>query len=219
MEWLRKLGHVFAVFEAQDSGNICFGVEQDGKKLFVKYAGARPMNFQGNPIDAVNRLKQSIPLYRALKHPHLIELIDHFSLEKGYAAVFEWHEGGCLHSPWSFPPPAKYNHPDSPYYRYRQLSVEKRLNSIDAILSFHQHVESMGYVAVDFYDGSILYDFKNDITKIVDIDFYRQAPTYNEIGEKFWGSPRFKSPEEFTYGAPIDARTMCLQWEQSLLDY
>lgn len=62
-------------------------------------------------------------------------------------------------------------------------------------------------VAVDFYDGSILYDFHNHQTKICDIDFYRQVPAINDIGEQFWGAARSKSPEEYTLGAPIDART------------
>lgn len=64
-----------------------------------------------------------------------------------------------------------------------------------------------GYVAVDFYDGSILYNFANDETRICDIDFYRAKPTVNDLGENFWGSSRFKSPEEFILGAPIDEVT------------
>ncbi|MEI5906649.1 serine/threonine protein kinase [Bacillus spongiae] len=206
-EWLHSLGHVFSVFDEQDSGNICFGLERDGKKRFVKFAGSRPLDFSGNPQDAVTRLKKAIPLYSTLKHPHLIELVDHFSVKSGYVAVFEWFEGECLHSHWSFPPPAKYNHPKSPFFRYRHLPIEKRLKSLDTIFSFHAFVESKGYVAVDFYDGSILYDFSNDCTKICDIDFYRKAPSVNDIGKNFWGAKRSKAPEEFTLGAPIDAKT------------
>lgn len=207
LQWLRSFGDVFCVFDQQDSGNICFGVAKDGKKQFVKYAGCRPLDYSGNPQDAVTRLLNAIPLYTALEHPHLIKLVDHFCIGSGYAALFEWFEGECLHSHWSFPPPAKYDHLDSPFYRYKQLTVETRLESLDAMFSFHAYVESKGFVAVDFYDGSILYDFSNDVTKICDIDFYRKAPSENNIGENFWGAKRSKSPEEFTIGAPIDART------------
>lgn len=42
---------------------------------------------------------------------------------------------------------------------------------------------------------------------ICDIDFYRLAPSVNDMGESFWGATRSKSPEEFILGAPIDART------------
>lgn len=205
-EWLSRLGNVFCVFDQQDSGNISFGIERNGKKQFVKYAGARTLHYSGKPDDAVGRLRLAVPLYETLEHPHLIKIVDHFSVGSGYAAVFEWVEGDNLHPHWSFPPPAKYNDPDSPFYRYRQLPVSKRLDSLSTIFSFHEHVESKGYLAVDFYDGSILYDFLNDETHICDIDFYRAAPSSNEMGD-FWGSKRLKSPEEFLLGAPIDART------------
>lgn len=206
-EWLRSLGKVFSVFDQQDSGNICFGVEKEGKKKFVKYAGARPMEFSGNPQDAVSRLTDAVRLYPDLNHPHLIQMIDHFQTDSGYAAIFEWFEGECLHSHWSFAKTPKYTHPDSPFYKYKRMPIEKRLRSLDAIFSFHTYVESKGYVAVDFYDGSILYDFSNHVTKICDIDFYRKAPAVNDIGENFWGAKRSKAPEEFELGAPIDSKT------------
>lgn len=115
--WLQKLGYVFAVFDQQDSGNICFGVESEGQKKFVKYAGTRPLDYQGEPSEAVSRLKDAIPLYYELKHPYLIEILDHFSVHGGYGyvAIFKWFNGECLHSHWSYPPPAKYTNPDSPF--------------------------------------------------------------------------------------------------------
>ncbi|EFM11110.1 conserved hypothetical protein [Paenibacillus curdlanolyticus YK9] len=206
-EWLRSLGKVFCVFDQQDSGNICFGVEQNGTKKFVKYAGARPLDYKGNPQDAVSRLTEAIPLYATLKHQHLIPFVDHFHTDQGYAAVFQWFEGECLHSHWSFAGAAKYFHPDSPFYRYKQLPLVQKLESLNAIFSFHTYVESNGYVAVDFYDGSILYDFANHVTKICDIDFYRKAPAVNDMGEHFWGPQRSKAPEEFHFGATIDSKT------------
>ncbi|MDQ8734616.1 hypothetical protein [Paenibacillus sp. LHD-38] len=87
------------------------------------------------------------------------------------------------------------------------MPIAKRMESLDAIFSFHEYVESKGYVAVDFYDGSILYDFSSQITMICDIDFYRSSPSSNDMGDDFWGAKRSKSPEEFVMGAPIDART------------
>jgi len=38
--FISKYGKVFQVFDGQDSGNICFGVEKDGRRYFVKFAGA-----------------------------------------------------------------------------------------------------------------------------------------------------------------------------------
>jgi serine/threonine-protein kinase len=205
-EWLRSLGEVFCVFDQQDSGNICFGIEKEGIKKFVKYAGAKTLEYSGQPKDAITRLRRSIPLYKDMNHPHLINLVEYFEVGKGYALVFDWFNGECLHSHWSFPPPHKYNHPDSPFYRYKQLPIEYRLESLKNIFEFHVHVEKMDYVAVDFYDGSILYDFKNNITKICDIDLYMKKPFINTMG-RLWGSSRFMSPEEFKLGAEIDERT------------
>ncbi|SFC19944.1 serine/threonine protein kinase [Bacillus sp. OV322] len=205
--WLKKIGDVFCVFDEQDSGNICFGVEINNKKLFVKYAGAKTLEFSGDTKDAVVRLIEAIPIYKKLEHPNLIKLVDHFSVGKGYAAVFEWIEGECLHSHWSFGGMAKYTNPESPFYRFKSLDIRKRLDALDTIFSFHTFVESQGFIAVDFYDGSILYDFKYHKTKICDIDFYRKSPFVNNIGEHFWGAKRSKAPEEFTLWATIDSRT------------
>jgi len=204
--WVRDLGEVFAVFDQQDSGNICFGVVKDGMKRFVKYAGARTQNFSGEPTDAVNTLKQSVDLYTDLKHTSLVNLLDHFSLDGGYVSVFEWFNGESLHPHWSFPPPQKYSHPDSPYYRFKQLPINRRLECLKSIFEFHVHVEQQSYVAIDFYDGSILYDFKIHKTMICDIDMYEKKPFINEMG-RLWGSKRFMSPEEFELGAEIDSRT------------
>jgi len=205
--WLQSLGTVFCVFDQQDSGNISFGIEKNDTKLFVKYAGCRPMEFSGNPRDAISRLIAAVPLYTTLEHPNLIRLVDHFETDDGYAVIFEWFNGACLHSHWLFASAPKHTHPDSPFYKFRQLSIEKRLQSLDCIYEFHEYVESKGYVAVDFYDGSILYDFSADSTKICDIDFYRLAPSVNDMGDSFWGARRSKSPEEFILGEPIDAKT------------
>lgn len=205
-EWLKEFGEVFTVFAEQDSGNICFGIEKEGKKKFIKYAGAKTKEYSGKPEDAIERLKNSIPIYEDLQHKYLVNLLDHFEVEKGYALVFDWFDGECLHSHWSFPPPHKYTHPDSPFFRFKQLPLEKRLDSFKCILEFHVNMEKTNYVAVDFYDGSILYDFNNNITKICDIDFYKKKPFINTMG-RLWGSSRFMSPEEFELGAEIDSRT------------
>lgn len=204
--WLTQLGTVFTVFDQQDSGNISFGIEQAGQKKFVKFAGVRTMEYEGDPQDAVAALADAISLYKELSHPVLVELIDHFEVDSGYAAIFNWFDGECLHSHWSYPPPAKYIDPGSPFYKFKHLSIEKRLLSLDRIFDFHVLVEEKGYTAIDFYDGSLLYNFANDEIKICDIDYYQRKPFYNRMG-RLWGSSRFMSPEEFELGAEIDSRT------------
>ncbi|TSB45344.1 protein kinase domain-containing protein [Alkalicoccobacillus porphyridii] len=205
-DWIKEYGTVFKVFDQQDSGNLCFGIIQNGQKRFLKYAGAKTIHYEGEPEQAVQRLKQAASIYKRLQHESLITFKADVELGEGYALIFEWVEGECLHSHWTFPPPEKYTHPDSPYYRFKQLPITQRLGAMRNILSFHQYVEEQHVVAIDFYDGSILYDFKTDQLFICDIDFYHSKPYINEMG-RMWGSNRFMSPEEFELGASIDERT------------
>lgn len=204
--FLKQFGEVFSVFDEQDSGNISFGVDTGIEKLFVKYAGAKTIDYSGDPGEVVERLKKAMPLYDALRHPFLIELRDHFCVNEGYAGIFTWFPGECMHAHWAFSPQEKYSHPDSPSYRYKHLPLERLLKSLDVIYAFHEHVVRKGYVAIDFYDGSILYDFSQHCTKICDIDCYDKLPHTNTMG-RMWGSTRFMSPEEFEYGAVIDEVT------------
>ena len=159
-----------------------------------------------SPADAVRRLREAMPVYEALRHPDLVELREHVATEAGYAAVFTWFPGECLHSHWALTPQQKYTHPESPSCRHKHLPLAHRLDSLDTIFAFHEHVLANGYVAVDFYDGSLLYDFTHHRTHICDIDFYRPLPYTNTMGH-LWGSTRFMSPEEFELGAAIDEVT------------
>ncbi|SLK13534.1 MULTISPECIES: serine/threonine-protein kinase [unclassified Paenibacillus] len=208
-EWIARLGTVFRVFDQQDSGNLSFGIlGLDGKRIFVKYAGACTIhaNSLSTPAEAIHYLKSSVSIYEDLAHDTLIHLKDHFATEHGYVCVFDWVEGECLHSHWDFPPPAKYEDPRSPYYRFRQLPVKTRIQAMKQILDFHIEVQRRGYVAVDFYDGSLIYDFDKQSMKICDIDLYRKGSFTNTMG-RMWGSSRFMSPEEFELGAPMDGIT------------
>jgi serine/threonine-protein kinase len=53
----------------------------------------------------------------------------------------------------------------------------------------------------------MIYDFVTGDFHICDIDFYRKAPTKNDMG-RMWGSARFMSPEEYELGAELDERTI-----------
>ena len=109
--------------------------------------------------------------------------------------IFDWLDAECPHP--MYPLSRK---------KFMQLPMGKRVKIFEDILDFHAHVAAKGYIAIDFYDGSILYDFGNDRTAVCDIDFYTQAPYINQMG-RLWGSSRFMSPEEFTLGAGIDEVT------------
>ena len=183
---------VFQVFDDQDSGNICFGTEQNGERFFLKFAGAPTARYQGDPADAVERLRYTAGVYRDLKHPALIELLNTVETEGGFLTVFRWTDGVCMGK--QYPESRK---------QFFTLPMEKREQVFADILDFHLMAAARGYVAVDFYDGSILYDFKQQKTVLCDIDLYQKRPFVNEMG-RLWGSSRFMSPEEWEKGAEID---------------
>ena len=109
--------------------------------------------------------------------------------------VFKWADGDCMGRMY----PAAHR-------RFMQLPVNDRLAVFSDILSFLECVVSRNYVAIDFYDGSIMYDFANGKTTICDIDLFRKQPCINDMG-RMWGSSRFQAPEEFQLGAVIDEIT------------
>jgi serine/threonine-protein kinase len=190
--FMKKYGEVFKVYDDQDSGNICFGVKNGDRKYFVKFAGAPAEQYSGKPDEAIARLKSAVRNYQELAHPHLIRLIKAEEVGGGVAAVFEWVDGEC----WGRMYPLSRE-------KFLQMSDRTKLEVFHDILDFHIHVAKRGYVAIDFYDGSVMYDFGARKTYICDIDFYAKRPYINTMG-RMWGSSRFMSPEEFTLGAVID---------------
>lgn len=180
-EFIHKYGRVFKVFDDQDSGNICFGVYADDKneifqeptseregmwiqpaiseaaqkqcaeggasRYFVKFAGAPTKEYDGTPEDAVERLKATLPIYMDLRHPNLIELVDAQDVAGGFVMVFKWAEGNCMGRMY----------PEE-HRRFMNLPIEDRLQVFQDVLAFLEYVHDRGYVAIDFYDGSIMYD-------------------------------------------------------------
>lgn len=193
--FLSEYGRVFRVFDDQDSGNICFGTERDGKRYFIKFAGAPTARCPGEPREAVERLKASLPVYQDLSHPSLIRLIEAKEAGGGFAMVFRWEDGDCMGRMY----------PES-HARFMALPLEARLEVFDRLLDFLEHVHSRGYLAVDFYDGSVMYDFASGRTVVCDVDFFVKKPYVNRMG-RMWGSSRFMSPEEYQLGAELDEVT------------
>lgn len=192
MSFISKYGQVFKVYDDQDSGNICFGVKKDGKKYFAKFAGAPTAEYTGNSEDAIERLRSTIKIYEDLRHEYLINYLYSEDIGNGFAAVFEWVDAVCMGK--QYPDQRK---------KFETISDEVRMDIFESILEFHRNVVAKGYVAIDFYDGSIMYDFDEAKTYICDIDFYKKNPVINDMG-RMWGSSRFMSPEEFILGEPID---------------
>lgn len=205
--WLKRYGTAFWAVDETGSGCICIGMQKDGKKYFCKIAGVNTLEADVTPEDSVQILKQAVAIYRDLEHPNLIKLVEAYDYEKFYVAVFEWSDGECLFDHWNF---EKYQRNPlliSPKQRFGELPIYKKMKCVDVLFSFLQSVNERGYVAVDFYDGSIMYDFENDVTTICDIDLFKKAPVINDLGEDWFGTKRLKAPEEYKEESVIDERT------------
>lgn len=194
-DFLAKYGQVFKVFDDQDSGNICFGIQSRGERLFVKFAGAHTAQYEGDPIHAVERLKATLPVYQDIVHENLIRLIGFEDIGGGFAMIFHWADGECMGRMY-----------EESHAAFMCLPVREKLEVFRDVTAFLQHVVRCGYVAIDFYDGSIMYDRFAHRTTICDIDFFRKSPAINDMG-RMWGSERFMSPEEYTFGASLDEVT------------
>ena len=196
LEWLKSYGRVFRVFDQLSSGNLCFGVEGPYGRLFVKYAGARPINYSGRPADAIYTLQNAISLY-AHDHPALIRLLAYGRAGEGYAAIFAWRDAPAL---CSLPPNPAVKE------RVRRLQLNRSLKMLDMVYDLHAMLALEGIIAVDFWDGNVLIDFDRNEAVVCDIDLYRRAPAINDRG-RMQGSSRFLSPEEYTLGAALNEST------------
>ncbi len=206
-QWVHTYGEAFCVFDQTASGCIGLGVENGDKRYFVKIAGVNTLEAELNPEESVQTLKEAVKLYEILRHSNLINMLEHFSMGDMFVVVFDWAKGECLFDHWNFDFYAENPQIKSPSKKYRELPVEKRLESVNVLFSFLNLVAEKNYVGVDFYDGSMMYDFDTDTTTICDIDFFREKPTINDMGEDYWGSKRLKAPEEYILNETIDERT------------
>lgn len=193
--FLNDYGKVFKVYDDQDSGNICFGTEKDGKRYFIKFAGAPTEQYSGEPHDAITRLRSTLPVYQELHHENIIELLEAKEISGGFVMVFKWVDGDCMGRMY----------PEQ-HMRFMSLPIQSKVAVFGDTLRFFDYIASQKYVAIDFYDGSIMYDFTSGKTTICDIDFFRKQPCINDMG-RMYGSSRFQSPEEYKLGATIDEIT------------
>jgi serine/threonine protein kinase, bacterial len=201
--FLRGAGDVFAVFARdQDSGNHSYGVAVAGERFFVKSAGP-----PGAPhpvlahADRVALLRNAARLHATFRHPLLPPLRHVIESPHGPLLVYDWAEGELLYNRGD-----RRDDPASAFRRFCTLPTERILASLDAIFELHARLAEAGWVAADFYDGCLIYDFARDRLAVIDLDTYHQGPFVNTMGRMF-GSSRFMAPEEFERGAPIDERT------------
>ena len=195
LSFIREYGRVFRVFDDNDSGNISFGVDDGSRKRFIKLAGVRTVNAGSSPGEAVALLRRAAEVYDDIVHPNIVRCIGSIDHSPYFGLVFEWVEGELLRRIY-----------EQPFTAFRSLPVRKRLAAFDTVIDVMQHIHHVGYVAVDLYDASFLYDFDREHLTVCDIDVFERKPIVNSMG-RMWGSSRFMSPEEVQLGAEIDEIT------------
>ena len=163
--FLSAYGRVFKVFDDQDSGNICFGVENGKERLFIKFAGAVTARGGASPAESMARARRNTQIYRDLRHDDLLNLISCDEVGGGIALVFPWTDAIC----WGRMYPEQ-------HAQFAALPDHEKCAVYDAVLRFHAHVLACGYVPVDFYDGSVLYDVQAKKHISATLNFIRNSP-------------------------------------------
>lgn len=218
-ELVRQSGDVFRLFDrrTQDSGNVSYGMVCGSARFFVKTAGVvddpRP---HLEHEKRVALLRNAVRLSREIRHPLLAGLHRVIECTDGPLLIYRWAEGELLRSM-----SAERDSPDSPLARFRQLRVQVITRVLGEILDLHERLVTRGWIASDWYDGCLLFDFQAERLTVIDLDHYHCthpadadskpaqstcAGFINEMGRLF-GSSRFMAPEEFQRGACIDERT------------
>jgi serine/threonine-protein kinase len=203
-DYLAAIGQVLTVFDerTQDSGNVSYCVLVDGQGFFVKTAGEHddPRPFLSH-AQRVDLLRNGVRVWESCRYAAMPRVYNVIETPAGPMVVSEWVEGELLRCPAE-----QRNEPNSAFQRFRRLPVERILHVLDVIYELHEVLAGQGWIAIDFYDGCILYDFARHNACIMDLDHYHLGPFTNEMGRMF-GSSRFMAPEEFQHGARIDQRT------------
>lgn len=195
-EYLASIGEVSLRIEGQDSGNTSFRVAVAGEHWFVKYS---------EEPEAVEALRNAIAFHELVRDRAIVPIRAAFRTQSGLATVSPWVPGEILNDP-RLPGGLPYNHPDSTLARFRALPSTETLSVLDTIIDAHVAVVAAGFVAVDFYDGCVLYDFDQRVAQLCDLDLYRPGP-FALDRDRQWGSTRYMAPEEFERGSFINERT------------
>lgn len=206
--YVPQCGTVLRQFDhrTQDSGNVSWLVESEGRPLFVKTAGT-PQPARGAPTPhldhtaRVGLLRNAIQLARSCTHPALPTLLNVIESPAGPVLVYEAATGELVGVPSE-----QRGDPASPYQRFAHLPAPTLLGLFDTLVDLHVALAAAGWVAGDLYDGCLIVDFETPGLRVVDLDSYRRGAGTNDMGRMF-GSTRFMAPEELELGAAVDERT------------
>ena len=193
-DFLAANASVFATFDhhTQDSGNISYGVEIGSRRYFVKTPGltddSKP--YLDHPA-RVRLLRTAARLAQSCDHPALPPLRHVIESPSGPMIFYDWIEGQLVRNSLQ---------------QVKRRPVSEILDLLNEVYDLHAEFAKRGWIANDFYDGSMIYDFHRRKLHAIDLDTYHRGPFTNRMGRMF-GSTRFMAPEEFQLGATIDQRT------------
>lgn len=182
-----ELGEIFATFR-QDSGNVAHGIRIADERYFVK--GRRDPTEGPLPEE----LRNAAYIAKRVTHPGMPKLEEVIESAAGPILLYRWVDGELL------------GIRGSAHQRFRELPANVIQSALDTVYDVHRALAADGWIAVDFYDGSLIYDFETGRINVIDFDCYRHGPFVNDMG-RMYGSDRFMAPEEFQLGARIDQRT------------
>ncbi|HUS62319.1 MAG TPA: hypothetical protein VMY34_08985 [Acidimicrobiales bacterium] len=182
--------------DREDSKALIVGVEHQGRRFVVKGSS--------DPAGAV-WLAKAREVHARIKHREIVPLLHAFAIPDGLALVDPWAPGEVLVDDYDESVPAR-DAPGSPHHRFLGLPLQQILEAIRSIVDAHVAVAAAGFVAVDLYEGCVIYDFDAQQVHLIDLDHYQPGP-YVLAHDRQLGSRSFMAPEEFERGAVIDERT------------
>lgn len=182
LQWLKAYGQVQRVLSDGTSGYLEFGVQGDYGRLWIKYAGADPINSIVSPQNAIKSLRETASLY-TIRHASLVPVLSHGPVENGYAIVFPWIEEDSLNN---------VEHP------FRTLPWNDSLAMLDSLFELHVQLSQEGLVVGNFSKQHILADFANKRFLLCNLRGYRQrpaqAPTSFSVGDSRYLAPEYLQP-------------------------
>ena len=193
-EYLATCGSVFAVFDArtQDSGNVSYGVEVECTRFFVKTAGSSAdCTPHLSHTERIAALRNAARISASVYHRSLPGLRNVIETEAGPKLVYDWVVGDLVRNALA---------------RVRGLPSTLIQSLVAEICDLHVSLVDGGWIACDFYDGAMIYNFDRNVAYAIDLDSYHHGAFTNTVGRMF-ESTRFMAPETFEFGAPIDERT------------
>lgn len=189
LETLLSQGQTLA--DLSQTGNACsaLGIELNGQRYFVKYAN-QPAGRQ-----ALRRVNQ---LHTQVQDPVIWPLLQFADTDTQTFLIYRWCSGASLYQA-----APERDQQDSRLNLFRQLPLSLRLSFLTQIYLAHLKIAQAGWIMVDFYDGSVLFDAQSQQIHLIDLDEYRPG-TFELDAERLPGSLRFMAPEEFNKGSLID---------------